>query len=89
VRKSWRISVFVALGVFAIVAGALLWMILAARPTVSERWALYVEHLEPEQKLVVLSSEQRYTASKEFAAKLLSIVKVQASIELSAVADVF
>jgi hypothetical protein len=60
-----------------------------ARPTVTERWALYVENLQPEHKLVVLSSSQRYAASKEFAAKLLAIVKVKASIELSAWADVF
>jgi len=60
-----------------------------AKPTVSERWAFYVENLEPEGKLVVLSSEQRYAASKEFTAKLLAIVQVKASIELSAWADVF
>lgn len=59
------------------------------RPTVSERWALYVEKLKPEKRIVVLSSSQRYAASKEFAAKLLAIVKVKASIELSAWADVF
>ncbi|PKL05963.1 MAG: hypothetical protein CVV53_06790 [Spirochaetae bacterium HGW-Spirochaetae-9] len=60
-----------------------------ARPTVTERWALYVENLQPERKIFVLSSSQRYVASKEFAAKLLAIVKVKASIELSAWADVF
>jgi len=64
-------------------------LIYDARPTVTERWALYVENLQPESKIVVLSSSQRYAASKEFAAKLLAIVKVKASIELSAWADVF
>ena len=59
------------------------------RPVVVERWNLYVEKLDPEQKLLVLSSAQRYTASREFAAKVLAIVQVKASIEIEAWADVF
>lgn len=58
------------------------------KPTVSERWALYVQNLKPEPKLVVLSSLQKYQASKEFTTRLLAIVNVRASIELSAWADV-
>lgn len=61
----------------------------ASRPSVSERWALYIEQLQPESKLVILSSKQRYTASREFTARLLAAVKISASIELSAWADVF
>ncbi len=63
--------------------------VIASRPTISERWALYIENLKPESKIVVLSSLQRYAASKEFKAKLLAVVKISASIELSAWADVF
>jgi len=60
----------------------------SAEPEVEERWTAYVEALKPESKLVVLNSRQRYTASREFTSKLLSIVRVKASIELSAWADV-
>ena len=60
----------------------------AGKPDVAERWALYVEKLQPEAKLVVLSASQRYTASREFTSKLLSIVGIKASIELGAWADV-
>lgn len=82
---------FLALGAVAVLAGSFFaWKAaMDAKPTVSERWALYVENLEPGQKLVVLSSKQRYVASKEFAAKVLAIVRVKASVELSAWADVF
>jgi hypothetical protein len=64
-------------------------VVVASRPSVSERWALYLEEIQPESKLVILSSQQRYTASKEFTTRLLAIVKINASIELSAWADVF
>ncbi|MCE5255460.1 MAG: hypothetical protein LLF89_01270 [Spirochaetaceae bacterium] len=57
-------------------------------PSVSERWALYVQDLSPEPKLVVLSSLQHFEASRQFTRKLLAIVQVRASIELSAWADV-
>ncbi|MDX9784433.1 MAG: hypothetical protein RBT72_06760 [Spirochaetia bacterium] len=61
----------------------------ASRPSLTERWALYVEEIQLESKLVVLSSQQRYTASKEFTGRLLAIMKISASIELTAWADVF
>lgn len=61
---------------------------LGSNQTVTKRWAIYIEKLEPAQKLVVLTSEERYAASKEFAAKLLAIVNIQASIEIFAWADV-
>jgi hypothetical protein len=90
-KRKWTVSVLLALGIIVALALAfVVWKSATdAKPTVTERWALYVENLQPEQKLVVLSSEQRYTASKEFAAKLLAIVNVKASIEISAWADVF
>lgn len=87
-RATW---VLVALGLVAACAIVFFaWRIVAeARPSVSERWVLYVERLKPEKKLVVLSSAQHYAASKEFTAKLLAIVKVRSTIELSVWADVF
>jgi hypothetical protein len=86
-----RIAVLVAIGVVAFsLASYFTWRVVASgRPSVSERWALYIEEIQPERKLVILSSQQRYSASKEFTARLLAIVKVSASIELSAWADVF
>jgi hypothetical protein len=57
-------------------------------PEVAQRWALYVQDLTPESKLVVLSSLQHYEASKAFTRKLLAVVKVRATVELSAWADV-
>lgn len=57
-------------------------------PDVSERWALYVQNLSPESKLVVLSSLQHYEASEEFTRTLLAVVRVRASVEISAWADV-
>lgn len=57
-------------------------------PDVAQRWALYVQDLTPESKLVVLSSLQHYEASKAFTRKLLAVVKVRATVELSAWADV-
>lgn len=86
-RKPW---VWIALGFFlaAALSCALYWAA-GGRPSVVERWSLYVEKLSPERKLLVLSSAQRHTASKEFTAKVLAIVQVKASIEIEAWADVF
>jgi hypothetical protein len=75
-----------ALALVAIVAATLVFR--KPTPSVQERWALYVQNLEPQSKLVVLSSLQKYEASKEFTAMLLAILKVQASVSLSAWADV-
>lgn len=60
----------------------------AAESRIGERWALYVEGLKSEGKLVVLSSSQRFTASREFTSKLLAVVRLKASLELSAWAEV-
>lgn len=90
-KRSWKIAAFAAFVVFAAAAAAFVAVrvTLAAQPEVSERWALYIENLKPEQKIVVLSSRQRYAASKEFSAMLLAIIKIKASIEVTAWADVF
>jgi hypothetical protein len=76
------LALALALAAFLLIRGA------ESRPTVTARWAIYVEHLEPSQKLVALTSEQRYAASKEFTARLLAIARIQATIELTAWADV-
>ena len=60
----------------------------ASAPKVAERFGTYVEALSPRATLVVLGSRQRYTASKEFSSKLLAVLRVKASVEISAWADV-
>jgi hypothetical protein len=72
------------------VAGALVaGIVISLRPGIEDSWSLYIETISPEHKILALSSSQRYTASKEFTARLLAIVKVKASIELEAWADVY
>ena len=87
-KRGATIAFFAILVVALAVAGFLFLRSTESRPTMTERWAIYVERLEPSQKLVVLTSDQRYAASKEFTAKLLAIAKIKASIELSAWAEV-
>jgi hypothetical protein len=84
----WVLMGFI-LTVAVAVASLAVVIINQGRPVVVERWNLYVEKLAPERKLLVLSSAQRYTASKEFTAKVLAIVQVKASVEIEAWADVF
>lgn len=54
---------------------------------VSERFAVYVEGLSPSGKLVLLEGLERFTASREFTARILSLVRMDAKIEISALAD--
>ena len=87
IKRAW---IWIFLG-FILAAALILTaaVLLQGHPAVMERWNLYVEKLVPERKLLVLSSAQRYTASKEFTAKVLAIVQVKASITIEAWADVF
>jgi hypothetical protein len=86
--RAW-IWVLIGFILTAAVASLAVVIVIQGRPVVVERWNLYVEKLAPERKLLVLSSAQRYTASKEFTAKVLAIVQVKASVEIEAWADVF
>ena len=83
--------IWVAMGFTLAIALVCLVMgfVIQSRPAVVENWTIYIESLSPEQKLLVLSSAQRYTASKEFTAKILAIVQVKASIEIEAWADFY
>ena len=84
-----RAAAIVALCVLVALAGAFIaGRASAAATSPAARWALYVEKLKPDGKLVVLTAEHRYAASREFAAKLLAIVNLRASIAVSAWADV-
>jgi hypothetical protein len=88
-RRGLAAAAIVALSVLVVLAGAFLaGRASAAARSPAARWALYVEKLKPDGKLVVLTSEHRYAASKEFAAKLLAVVNLRASITVSAWADV-
>jgi hypothetical protein len=55
---------------------------------VSERFVLYIEGMAPAGKLVLEETVQRMTASKEFSMRILSLVALEAKIEVSAMADV-
>ena len=87
-QGAWK---WIVLGLIlaAAVASLTVAVLIQGRSVVIERWNLYVEKLAPERKLLVLSSAQRYTASKEFTARVLAIVQVKASISIEAWADVF
>lgn len=76
-------------GIAALIVALGLGLRSALRPRVEEKWNLYIERVFPERRLLVLSSAQRYAASKEFTAKILALVDVRASVEIEAWADVF
>ncbi|HEY9055286.1 MAG TPA: hypothetical protein VIO60_10765 [Rectinemataceae bacterium] len=78
-----------ALFIFVLAIALVLGLRAALSPRVEESWRLYVERVFPERRLLVLSSAQRYAASKEFTAKILALVDVRASVEIEAWADVF
>jgi hypothetical protein len=59
-----------------------------SKPSVEQRFSVYLEKLTPNPMVVVATTQQRYTASKEFTAKLLAIFNLHAKIRLTAVADV-
>ena len=87
-QGAWK-WIFLGLILAAAVAALTVAILIQGRPVVVERWTLYVEKLAPERKLLILSSAQRYTASKEFTAKVLAVVQVKASVTIEAWADVF
>jgi hypothetical protein len=58
-----------------------------SRPDVRTQFTLYLEKLQPQSMLVAATTQERYSASKEFTAKLLAIFKIKAKIRLSALAD--
>ena len=47
----------------------------------------WFEDIRPAGKLVVLSTRQRYTLSREFSARLLALIDLKASVGISVVAD--
>ena len=54
---------------------------------VSDKFVVYIEGTTPSGKLVVLEGLERFTASRDFTARILSLVKVDARIEIGAMAD--
>lgn len=88
----WARLRLAAFGLLLVVAGGALFFALMVhyRPVekdVSERFVLYLEGVKPAGKLVLLTATDRFKASKDFTAKLLSLLKIEASVEISAVAD--
>lgn len=54
---------------------------------VSDKFVVYIEGTTPSSKLVVLQGVERFTASKDFTAHILSLVRVDARVEITAMAD--
>jgi len=91
-RRVWPRFRLVGFGILLLVVSWAVFSLLVGRyrpveKDVSERFVLYLEGLRPTGKLVLLTATDRYAASKEFTAKILSILKIEASVEISAVAD--
>lgn len=91
-RVAWPRFRLVAFGILLLVVSWAVFSVLMGRyrpveKDVSERFVLYLEGLRPAGKLVLLSATDRYAASRDFTARILSILKIEASVEISAVAD--
>lgn len=91
-RAAWPRFRLVAFGISLLVISWAVFSVLVGRykpveRDVSERLVLYLEGLRPTGRLVLLSATDRYTASRDFTAKILSLLKIEASVEISAVAD--
>jgi len=79
---------FVVMLVLAVAAVVTVQVLAISRPSVQERFSIYLEKLAPQSMIVAATTQQRYEASKEFTAKLLAIFNLKAKIHLSAIADV-
>lgn len=89
-RDSWRgfrIGIAVGIGLAILAAIFLLLRCTTRQPDMQERILLYFEELQPAGKLVLLSARQRYSLSREFSARLLALIDVQARIDLGVIAD--
>ncbi len=82
------VILFILMLVLAIATIVTVQVLSASRPSVRERFTVYLEKLAPQSMVVAATTQQRYEASKEFTAKLLAIFKIKAKIRLTALADV-
>jgi len=82
------IVLFVAMIVCAVATVVTIQVISRSKPSVEQRFSVYLEKLTPKPMVVAATTQQRYTASKEFTAKLLAIFNLHAKIRLTAIADV-
>ena len=88
-RLSARVVIlFVVMLLFAVATVVTVRVLAASRPSVQERFSIYLEKLAPQSMIVAATTQQRYEASKEFTAKLLAIFNIKAKIRLTALADV-
>ncbi len=79
---------FILMLALAIAAVVTVQVLAMSRPSVQERFSIYLEKIAPRSMLVAATTQQRYEASKEFTAKLLAIFNVKAKIRLTALAEV-
>lgn len=82
------IVLFVATIVCAVALVVTIQVLSRSSPSIEQRFSVYLEKLVANPMVVVATTQQRYTASKEFTAKLLAIFNLHAKIRLTAVADV-
>jgi len=88
-RLSAPVVILFALSlVLAVTAIVTVRVLSVSRPSVEQRFSIYLEKLAPQSMIVAATTQQRYTASKEFTAKLLAIFSIKAKIRLTALADV-
>ncbi len=82
------VVLFILMLVLAVAAIVTVQVLAISRPSVQQRFSIYLEKLAPQSMLVAATTQQRYEASKEFTAKLLAIFNIKAKIRLSAIAEV-
>lgn len=85
---SRMLPALLALLAIAVLALVLLPKLLSPVTNVSNRFVMYLEEVRPAGKLVVLTSRQRYTLSRDFSARLLAFIQLKSSVEISVYADV-
>lgn len=86
--SSLVILLFILSIILAVATVAVTRIIEHSRPDVRSQFTIYLEKLQPQSMLIAATTQERYSASKEFTAKLLAIFKIKAKIRLSALADV-
>jgi hypothetical protein len=88
IRLRPALAAFLALACLAAFSIAYLPKILSPVTNVTESFVMYLEEIEPAGKLVILTSRQRHSLSRDFSARLFSLIQIRSSVELSVLADV-
>ncbi len=88
VFRPWLvIAALLGLSVLAAVSIAILPKLLSPVTNVTNSFVMYLEEIKPAGKLVILTSRQRYSLSRDFSARLFRLIQIKSSVELSVLAD--